>query len=69
MAGRLGLDGSEEVSWGGPCSKVEVFTYNVGNKNMGMEQWEERIKEVTMGGNYDMAFTDGSKLDDNKTGA
>ena len=69
MVGRLGLDGGEEVSWGGPCSKVEVFTYDVDNKRMGKEQWEERVKEITMGGGYDVAFTDGSKLDNGDTGA
>ena len=33
------------------------------------EKWEERIKDTTMVGDYDLAFTDGSKLEDGKTGA
>ena len=69
MVGKLGLDGSEEVSWGGHCRKVRVFTNEVGNKKMRREQWEEKIKEVTMGGDYDVAFTNGSKLEGGETGS
>ena len=36
---------------------------------MSKEMWEKRIQETTMAGNYDVAFTDGSKLEDGKTGA
>ncbi len=59
----------EEVSWGGSCRTVRVLTNKVGNKKMRKEQWEERIKDVTMGGDYDVAFTDGSKLEGGETGS
>ena len=36
---------------------------------MSKEQWEERIKDITTGGDYHLAFTDGSKLEDEKAGA
>ena len=36
---------------------------------MNRDMWEEKIKEFTMGGDYDLAFTDGSKLEDWRTGA
>ena len=37
------------------------------NKNMSRERWEEKIN--VMGGDYDLAFTDGSKLEDGETGS
>ncbi len=33
---------------------------------MSKKQWEERIKDITMGGNYNLAFIDRSKLEDEK---
>ena len=69
MVEKLGLEGDEEISWGGACGKVEVYTKDIGNKDMSKEKWEERIKDTTMVGDYDLAFTDGSKLEDGKTGA
>ena len=63
MVSRLGLEG-DEVS-----QKVEVLSKEIGSKDMNKQRWEERIKEVTMAGDYDLAFTDGSKLEDGKTGA
>ena len=39
------------------------------NKDTSKEKWEEAIKGAIMAGNYDVAFTDGSKLKDGKTGA
>ena len=50
-------------------SRVKVLTDKVGSRKMSKEQWEERIKDIPMGGDYDLAFTDGSKLEDEKAGA
>ena len=69
MVGRLGLEGDEEISWVGGCRKTEVFTKEIGSKAMRKEEWEKRIQETAMAGDYDSAFTDGSKLEDGKTGA
>ena len=41
----------------------QILTNEVGNKKMKKEQWEERVKDGAMGGDYDVAFTDGSKLE------
>ena len=65
----LALKGDEEIFWGRTCRKVDVFTKEIGNKNMSKEKWEEAIREITMAGVYDVAFTDGSKLEDGKTEA
>ena len=68
MVENLGLVGKEEISWGGACRTVKVFTKEIGNKNMSREKWEEKTKDVTMGVDYDLAFTDGSKLENGKIG-
>ena len=52
---------------GGACRKVEVFTKEIGSKDTSKEKWEKRIQETTMADNYDVAFTDGSKLENGKT--
>ena len=69
MVQKLELEGGEEISWGGTCRRVKVLTNKVGTGKMSKKQWEERIRDITMGGNYDLAFTDGSKLEDGKAGA
>ena len=69
MVEKLELEGGEEISWGGTCRTVKVLTNKVGNGKMSKKQWEERIKDITMGGNYDLAITDGSNLEDGKAGA
>ena len=69
MVQKLGLEGDEEISWGGACQKVEVFTAEIRDKNTSRNRWEENIKDTTMGGDYNLAFTDGSKQEDGKTGA
>ena len=51
------------------CRTVKFLTNKVGSRKMSNEQWEERIKDITMGGDYDLAFTDGSKLEDGMAGA
>ena len=56
MVEKLGLEGDEEISWGGACGTVEFFTKEIGNKDMNKDRWEERIKETTMAGNYDLAL-------------
>ena len=43
---------------------MEVFTTEIGDRNMSRNRWEENIKNTTMGGDYDLAFTDGSKQED-----
>ncbi len=45
---------------------MSIATTEVGNKNTNKKQWEERIKETTTGGDYDLTFTDESKLDNSK---
>ena len=69
MVQKLRLEGDEEISWGGACQKVKVFSTEIGDKNTNRNRWEENIKDKTMGGDYDLAFTDGSKQEDGKTGA
>lgn len=69
MVEKLGLEGGEEISWGGTCRTVNVATTAVGKRNMSKNQWEGRIRDTTMGGDFDLAFTDGSKLEDGKTGS
>ena len=69
MVEKLGLEGDEEISWGGACRKVEVFTKEIGSKDTSIEEWEKRIQETTMAGDYDVEFTNGSKLENGKTGA
>ena len=49
MVEKLGLEGGEEISWGGTCRTVKVLTNKVGSRKMSKEQWEERIKDITMG--------------------
>ena len=58
MAQKLELEGDEEISWGGDCQIVEVFTTEIRDKNTSRNKWEENIKDTTMGGDYDRAFTD-----------
>ena len=36
---------------------------------MSKKQWEERIKDITIRGDYGLALSDGSKLEDKNTGA
>ena len=69
MLENLGLEGDEEIWLGVACRKVEVYTREIGNMDTSKEKWKERIKEITMAGDYVLAFTDGSKLEDGKTGA
>ncbi len=68
MVQKLGLEGDEEILWGGACQKVEVFSTEIGDKNTNRNKWEENIKDTTMGVDYNLAFTDGSKQEDRKTG-
>ena len=63
MVEKLGLGGQELISWGGACRTNKVFTREIGNKKMNRNMWEEEIKVVTMGGDYDLAFTDGGRED------
>ncbi len=60
---KLELEGGEEISWSGTCRTVKILTNKVGNRKMSKKQ------DITMGGDYDLAFTDGSKLEDGKAGA
>ena len=69
VADRMMLGGNEEISWGGTNRKAKVFTPKIGNKKINKRQWEERIKYITVEGEYDLAFTDGSKLERGETGA
>lgn len=48
---------------------MEIFTEENGNKDTNKRGWEKSIKVVTMAGDYELAFTNGSKQDDGKTGA
>ena len=50
------------TEWGGSCRKVRVFTNEVGNKKMGKEQREEKIKEATVGGDYDKGVPELAKV-------
>ena len=34
MVEKLRLEGDKEISWGGACRKVEVFTKEIGSKDM-----------------------------------
>ena len=58
IVNKLGLESDEEISWGGAFQKVEVFSTEIGDKNMNRNRWEEKIKDTTMGGEYDLALTD-----------
>ncbi len=48
---------------------MEVFTREIGSKDPSKEGWEKNIQEATMAEDYDVAFTDGSKLEKGNTGA
>ena len=65
---KLEMEGGEEILWGGTYRTVKVLTNKVGRRKMIKKQWEERNKDITMRGDYDLAFTDGSKLEDGKAG-
>ncbi len=69
MVEKLELEGGEEISWSRTYRRIKVLTNKVGNGKMSKKQWEEKISDITMGGNYDLALTDGSKLEDGKAGA
>ena len=63
MVEKLGLERGEAILWGEACKTVSIANTEVGNTNMSKKQWGERIKETTMGGDYDLASKDGTKLD------
>ena len=63
MVEKLELEGGEEILWVGTCKIIKVLTDKVGSQNMSKEQWEERIKDITMWGDYDLAFMDGYSED------
>ena len=48
---------------------MEGFITGIRNKNTSRSRLEENIKDMTMGGDYDLAFMDGIKQEDGKTGA
>ncbi len=69
MVQKLGMEGDKEISWGGACQKVEVFSTEIGDRNTNRNRWEVKIKETIMGEDYNLAFMNGSKQEDGRTGA
>ena len=69
MVEKLKLDGGEGISWGGTCRTVTIIINKMSSRNCNKGQWEQKIKDTMMGGDYDLAFIDGSKLEDGKAGS
>ena len=69
MVEKLELEGDEDILCGVASGKVEVYTKDIGSKDMSKEKQDEIIKDISMVEDYDLAFLDGTKLEYRKTGA